>query len=594
MSRFSDFFLSAYLNSSLEIQEKTKILLRIIVLIIIFALPLAGVMALTGAIVVCSLILALLSFNFLILWLLRAGYYHVATNVFLFLLFIIFFCSIKFDQYVDVREVYVFSVFGLFLMLVSCLIGYSIKQPLMVTILNIIGIFALFFLDIMPESNWEYASVHYQSIAVALVLVSISGNVGMLSLKLLKDLIINIEHVNTDLKNEILLHKESQSKLLGAKKTAEEANKAKSEFLANMSHEIRTPMNAVLGISELLFDTDMEEEQINYVKDIHSSGENLLKIINDILDISKIESGHLELEKIEFDLCEVLNLACSNLSHKTDEKGIRLIKRYSPDLPDNMIGDPSRIRQIILNIVGNAIKFTDKGSIQVDIEGEVINKNAHIKLSVKDTGIGISDAECEHIFDKFQQADNSTTRTYGGTGLGLSITKQIVDLMGGKINVSSEIGVGSVFEVIFNLQAGNKKVGIGEITPRIIKNINKSVLLVEDNIVNRTLATKMLEKFGCKIDAAENGKIALEKLQDNNFDIIFMDCQMPVMDGYAATREIRKIEENKRNLIIAMTANAMKGDKEKCLNVGMDDFISKPISKKTIGRMLEKYYPTLN
>ena len=553
----------------------------------------------------------------------------------------------------------------------------------------------------------------------------------------------NAVHKNKELEATLKDLKVAQKELVEAKLIAESAAHAKADFLATMSHEIRTPMNGVIGMTELLKDTPMNEEQLEFLQIIQDSGENLLTIINDILDFSKIESGKLELERIPINLLENIEGVVDLLSAKTKEKNLELIHYIFPDVPPMIIGDPVRIRQIIINLVNNAIKFTSKGEILIAVKLLEKDKNGKIKLrfSVKDTGIGIPEDKIDSLFSAFSQVDTSTTRKYGGTGLGLAISKRLVEIMGGEIWVESEAGKGSTFhftiiteesteanwnlathfgikipqlknmnvlivddnatnrniltlqcrkwglvvhstedhtaaiakmksDISFNLVLLDmclpEKTGIDIATeirkidqkvpiillssidkpdgiefpgklfsaflPKPIKQKNlfktimkavskpedsiikkddkkteinyKSkinsdfaleypfkILIAEDNIINQKLADKVMAKMGYKITIVNNGIEAVEYVKTGNYNLVLMDCQMPEMDGYDATGEIRKMQGDIKNIpIIAMTANAMEGDKEKCLQAGMSDYISKPIKIQNIQDILKKWY----
>ncbi|MBV7271753.1 response regulator [Clostridium sp. PL3] len=371
-----------------------------------------------------------------------------------------------------------------------------------------------------------------------------------------------------------------------AKESAEAATKTKSEFLANMSHEIRTPMNVIIGFTNLVLKTDLSAKQLDYINKIKSSSKNLLGIINDILDFSKIEAGKLELESINFNLKDVISSTVAMIQMKAIDKGLRLICDISEDIPCYLNGDHLRLQQILMNLLNNSIKFTETGSILIKASLLYSNeKNCKISFSVKDTGIGITKDLLPKLFTPFSQADTSITRKYGGTGLGLTICKNLVNMMNGDIEVESEYGVGSIFTFTleFNLETeikSNDNLKVDKTLKRIElkKHIKAAkVLLVEDVILNQKFITELLHDTKLIVDIANNGKEALKAITASNYDIILMDIQMPIMDGYEATRIIRKDSKFAQLPIIAMTANAMEGTKEDCLKAGMNDYISKPI-----------------
>ncbi len=380
------------------------------------------------------------------------------------------------------------------------------------------------------------------------------------------------------------------SELTIAKKQLEESMKVKEQFLANMSHEIRTPMNAIVGFTNLLQKTKVTPDQSQFIEAIKTSGENLLVIINDILDFSKIESGRITFEQIPLRLSTIIASLSEMMLPKSMEKNIRLSTRIDKKIPDNLIGDPTRLSQILLNLAGNAVKFTEKGEIRITVDLLEESKEAvNLKFAVSDTGIGIPQSKLNSIFEGFTQATNETTRKFGGTGLGLSIVKQLVELQGGSVFVESKLGEGSTFFFLLSLRKNlspyrneNGKPNDETIDSEALNGVN--LLLVEDNYLNQVLAKKVLTDWQLKVEVAENGLVAIEKLEKNDFDLVLMDIQLPEMDGYEATRHIRKkMKRPKSNVpIIAMTAHAISGEAEKCFEAGMDDYVSKPFDPKDL------------
>lgn len=380
-----------------------------------------------------------------------------------------------------------------------------------------------------------------------------------------------------------------------AKDAAEEASRLKSQFLANISHDLRTPMNGVIGMTALALRTELDEHQRDYLTTVLESAESLLCLLNDILDFSKIEAGKLTLEEIPFGLGELVEQTVKSLRVDAEQKGLALTWSIDPALPARLIGDPTRLRQILNNLIGNAIKFTERGQVDVEVKLDLsTGREVVVHVVVRDTGIGIPPEKLETIFEPFTQADGSTTRRFGGTGLGLSIASRLAGLMGGRIWVESEVGKGSIFHVRLRLAAPPPDVGQPALTPAATGRSptpSLRILLAEDNPINRKVIVKMLELEGHQVSVAADGMEAVELAAREPFDLVLMDVQMPAMSGLEAARLIRQGERatGVHIPIVALTASAMKGDRERCLEAGMDDYLSKPVRPDALNEIIARY-----
>lgn len=405
---------------------------------------------------------------------------------------------------------------------------------------------------------------------------------------------------------DITERKQFEEELSRARDAALESERAKSAFLATMSHEIRTPLNSIIGLSDLVLETPLAPEPREFMENIRLSADALLSIVNDVLDFSKIAADKLTLEKIEFDVGTVTGTALHLLAPAARNKGLELQVSVGDDVPRMVLGDPIRLRQVLVNLLSNAVKFTEHGRvvIEVALESESTD-SAMVRFEVSDTGIGVAEEMQSRLFEPFRQADSSTTRKYGGTGLGLAIAAELVERMGGAIGVKSKLGHGSTFWFTARLV----RVAMGEARefderraahdassiagtgkPLAAQRETARLLLVEDNLINQKVALAQLRFLGYRCDSVTNGREALAALEKVNYDLVLMDCQMPEMDGYEATRQIRRREGSARHsIIIAMTAYGLEGDRENCLAAGMDDYLAKPVTKNQLGQMLERW-----
>lgn len=401
-------------------------------------------------------------------------------------------------------------------------------------------------------------------------------------------------HINSLAKGLEQANQEQQQAidlLVNTREESEQANRAKSDFLAMMSHELRTPMNGVLGMLQLLETTEMTQEQAEYSALATESTEHLLKVINDILDFSRIERDAVELESIPFNVLELIQSSIQVFQHSAQQRGLQLLQQTQAGLEQIEVqGDPTRIRQILVNLLGNALKFTDEGSISINIQWQPLDNHVlWLTCTVKDTGIGISPAQLEHMFDAFQQADTSISRRYGGTGLGLPIARTLAERMGGSLRAESVEQQGSLFTLEIPL-AFSQQTQKPVVEAPLISNANGHlVLLVEDNPVNQTVIEAMLRSLGYQVCLVGDGAQAVHKAENFAYSAILMDCRLPIMDGYEATRQIRLLPNQVQTPIIALTANALQGDREICLTAGMNDYLAKPFKRVDLQRILQRW-----
>jgi PAS domain S-box-containing protein len=420
-----------------------------------------------------------------------------------------------------------------------------------------------------------------------------------------EELLNMLEHIGSQL-GQVIIRQRAEADLQRAKASAESANRAKSEFLTTMSHEMRTPMNAILGMADLLSESPLRAEQRDYVRVFQKAGANLLDLINDILDLSKVESGHLELEVIVFDLRVLLERVIEMMVSRASDQGLRLTLEVLPDVPSNLVGDPNRLRQILVNLIGNALKFTPQGSVTLRVEREPASAGneevpSWLRFNVVDTGIGIAADKIEMIFERFTQADSSTTRKYGGTGLGLAICKGLAELMGGRLGCHSELGTGSTFFLSAPFEVREKGTALaGDDSGPIVKRTagtserhpGHRILIAEDSEYNIVLIRAYLKNSGFELEVAENGKIALEKVMATRPDLVLMDLQMPVMDGLEATRAIRHWEATtgaRPTPILALTAHAAGDGVGISLEAGCNEHLTKPIKRVTLLEAISRH-----
>ena len=450
----------------------------------------------------------------------------------------------------------------------------------------------IIFVTAFPDDT--HAHRGYSLGAVDYILAPVVPEVLRTKVAVFVDLYHMTQQVKRQAEQRVLLAQEHAARV-----AAERANRSKSQFLANVSHELRTPMNAIIGMTDLALEENLKPEVRECLQAVHSNAHLLLELLNEILDLSKLEAGKLSLQEVAFSLREMIEEVNQTFEFRAAEKALVYVSKIADDVPDRLIGDPLRLRQLLMNLLSNAVKFTDHGEVRTDVEVEsILNREAWIRFSVTDTGIGIPQEDQERIFSPFTQVDATTTRRHGGTGLGLTIVSELVQLMGGYRSVRSTVGRGSTFSFTVPLLLGAKFEGgatgreepattdVSDGDPR--RPVKLHVLLAEDTPTNQKLVVRVLEKHGHRVAVAGNGRQAVRMAMESDYDLILMDLQMPEMDGFEATAEIRALAALATVPIIALTAHAMVGDRERCLAAGMDGYLAKPLDIKQLIDVVEQ------